>query len=84
MTISSLVITMDPARSPDLERSLSRHRELELGCVLGHHLPAVLITDDLRSSAEFAKRLTELEGVLSVDVVRVDLLDDAECGEDAS
>lgn len=78
MTISSLVITVDPERATELERTLACHPELELGAAVRNRLPAVLVTSDLRSSAEFAERLGETAGVLGVDVVRVDLVDDVE------
>lgn len=77
-TVSSLVVRLsnDPHLASQALERLRSDQRLELGPLEGNHLPLVLEAKGTAASDAALESLSQVPGVLFVDVVRVDFLDD--------
>ncbi len=79
MVISSLVVTLvpDAVRRAAALASLSTRSELTLGEPIGVRVPVVAEHVDAGAGAAVFDELSELDGVLRVDVISIDFLEGA-------
>jgi hypothetical protein len=80
MAISSLLITLDPAKvEPEQTvQALDDLTELTLGAHVDLHVPAVLDTPTPQEDRRAIERIGDLPGVAKVDVISIFLDDDTE------
>ncbi len=71
MSISGLVLTLDPATPPNTLSILNTDPRLTLGEANGPRLPVVVDAEDGRASRDVVDELAALEGVLAVDIAFV-------------
>jgi hypothetical protein len=76
MTISALVVTLDPLAQEQAYQALSIDPRLTLGGSIGGRLPLVAETDTPRDGVELVEELLLVPGVLHVDVVSVDFTEE--------
>ena len=72
MTISALVLSLDPSFTDTVTRRLSRIPELHLGPLHGTRLAVVVDAGDAEKGMEVTRMLLDTEGVERVDVVSID------------
>lgn len=76
MTISALVVTVDPATAEVTLAALSRDPRLTLGAPVGSRVPVVVETASCRDGRALVEDLQQTPGITFVDVVLVDFSDE--------
>jgi hypothetical protein len=78
MTISALVVTLNPPCAEEALAALARDPRLTLGEPVDARVPIVAETPTLRAGKELCRELELVPGVAFVSVVRIDFLEEEE------